>query len=105
MISPSQLREATTWVQRSGVATDLEALLRPTGRGRPRQLTVRALLIGLKLSIDTAKTSCLTDVHRVLTRELHRRDQVELGILDSRTGTVVSLHQVRRLFDTLARRV
>jgi Transposase DDE domain len=105
VITPSQLREATAWVDHSGVAPMLEARLRPTRRGRPRQLSVRTLLIGLKLAVDTAKTACFTDVHQVLTTELHRRDQLDLGVLDHRTGAVVTLHQVRRLFDSLTRRL
>ena len=105
MIPAAQVRETIEWIDRSRVAPDLEALLRPTGRGRPRQLTVRALLVGIKLCIDTAKTGCLTDVHVVLTQQLHHRDQVELGIVDRRTGALVSLHQVRRLFATLSCRL
>ena len=105
MIPARQVRETIEWVDRSGVARDLESLLRPTGRGRPRQLTVRALLVGIKLSIDTAKTGCLTDVYAVLTQQLHHREQAELEILDRRTGEPVSLHQVRRLFATLSRRL
>jgi len=61
------VRETITWVDRSGVAPEIEALLRPTKRGRPRQLSVRALLVGIKLAVDTAKTACLTEVHEVLT--------------------------------------
>jgi len=101
VISHAQVRETIDWLDRSGVASDLEAVLRPTRRGRPRQLTVRALLVGIKLAIDTAKTSCLTDVHGVLVKQLHHRDQAELGIVHMLTGEVVSLYQVRRLFASL----
>ncbi len=67
MIRLRDVRETIAWVDRSGVGPEIEALLRPTKRGRPRQLTVRALLVGIKLAVDTAKTACLTDVHQVLT--------------------------------------
>ncbi len=98
MIRYGDTRQAMDWVDRSGVAPELEALLRPTSRGRPRQLTVRALLVGIKLAIDHAKTSCLTDVHDLLVHDLGRNEQLELGIRDRRTGRLVTLPQVRRLF-------
>lgn len=97
--------ETIAWIDRSGIAADLEQLLRPTRRGRPRQLTVRALLVGIKLAIDTAKTSCLNDVHAVLVDGLHPRDQLELGVIDPQTGAVISLPQVRRLFSSIARKL
>jgi hypothetical protein len=97
MLRPRDIREAIAWIDRSGVAPQLEALLRPTLRGRPRQLTVRALLIGLKLAVDTAKTSCLTDVHQILTEQLPETARIELGIDNPATQTTVTLPQVRRL--------
>lgn len=66
MIRQRDIREALAWVDATGAAPILEALARPTGRGRPRQLPVRTLLVGIKLAIDTAKTACLSDVHAVL---------------------------------------
>jgi hypothetical protein len=56
LVRPRDLREAVAWVDRSGVAPVIEDILRPTRRGRPRQLTVRALLVGMKIAVDTAKT-------------------------------------------------
>jgi hypothetical protein len=97
MLRQRDVREATAWIDRSGVAPEIEALLRPTLRGRPRQLTVRALLVGLKLAVDTAKTSCLTDVHHVLTEQLPEGSRIDLGIYDPVTQTTVTLPQVRRL--------
>ncbi len=104
MIRPRDIRRTIDWVDASGVAPQIEAVLRPTGRGRPRQLSVRALLVGLKLAVDTAKTACLTDVFLVLTEALPRSVQEELGIRDRRTGTVVTLPQVRRLLDAIKAR-
>ena len=97
MIRPRDLREAVAWVDRSGVAPLIENILRPTHRGRPRQLMVRTLLIGLKLAVDGAKTACLTDVHILLTEALAPSAQRDLGIIDPATGAVVTIHQVRRL--------
>ena len=101
MLRARDIREAIAWIDRSRVAPDLEALLRPTGRGRPRQLSVRALLVGLKLAVDTAKTGCLTDVHVLLTEVLPRSVQIELGTYCPRTGSSVTLPQVRRLLTAL----
>jgi hypothetical protein len=74
---------------RSAGATD--------GRGRPRQLPVRTLLVGIKLAVDVAKTACLTDVHAVLI-DLPRSVQQDLGVWDPRARREISVHQVRRLF-------
>jgi len=101
MVRPRDLREAVAWVDRSGVATEIEALLRPTRRGRSRQLSVRTLLVGLKLSVDTAKTACLTDVHELLTESLNPSAQLDLNVIDRRTGAVISIHQVRRLLTAI----
>ena len=101
MVRPRDLQEALAWVDRSGVASEIEAALRPTRRGRPRQLSVRTLLVGLKLSVDTAKTACLTDVHALLTESLSPSAQLDLEIVDRRTGSVITLHQVRRLLSAI----
>jgi hypothetical protein len=101
LVRPRDLRETVAWVDRSGVAPMLEDILRPTRRGRPRQLTVRALLVGMKLAVDTAKTACLTDVHALLTGDLAPSVQLDLGVIHSRTGAVVTLHQVRRLLSAI----
>ena len=101
MVRPRDLREAVAWVDRSGVAREIEALLRPTRRGRPRQLSVRTMLVGLKLSVDTAKTACLTDVYQLLTESLSQSAQLELDVIDRRTGAVITIHQVRRLLSAI----
>ncbi len=62
----------------------------PTAEAGRGSCTVRALLVGMKLAIDTAKTSCLTDVHRILTEQLHPPRQTDLGIIDRRTGQAIS---------------
>jgi hypothetical protein len=101
LVRPRDFREAVAWVDRSGVAPVIEGAVRPTRRGRPRQLTVRALLVGMKLAVDTAKTACLSDVHAVLTDGLGPSAQRDLGILDPKTGATVSVHQVRRLLSAI----
>jgi hypothetical protein len=100
MIRQRDIREALVWVDATGVAPVLETLVRPTGRGRPRQLPVRTLLVGIKLAVDVAKTACLTGVHAVLV-DLPRSVQRELGVWDPRARREVSVHQVRRLFSAI----
>jgi hypothetical protein len=100
MIRQRDIREALVWVDATGVAPVLETLVRPTGRGRPRQLPVRTLLVGIKLAVDVAKTACLTDVHAVLV-DLPRSVQRELGVWDPRARREISVHQVRRLFSAM----
>jgi hypothetical protein len=95
VIRQRDIREALAWVDATGAVPILRSLVRPTGRGRPRQLPVRTLLVGIKLAIDTAKTACLADVHPVLL-DLPRSVQRQLAVRDPRTGREISVHQVRR---------
>jgi len=88
-------------VDRSGVAPLIDDILRPTRRGRPRQLRVRTLFVGMKLAVDTSKTACLTDVHALLTDGLSPSTQRDLGVIDGRTGAVITVHQVRRLLSAI----
>jgi len=62
---------------------------------------VRTLFVGMKLAVDTSKTACLTDVHSLLTDGLAPSAQRDLGVIDPRTGAVISLHQVRRLLSAV----
>ncbi len=105
MIRRRDITRTLEWVDASGVAAVIEQALRPTGRGRPRQLTVRALLVGLKLAVDSAKTACLTDVFTVLTQALPKAVQHDLGVRDRRTGRIITVHQVRRLLDSIKNRL
>ncbi len=105
MIRRRDITRTLEWVDASGVPDVLEQALRPTGRGRPRQLTVRALLVGLKLAVDSAKTACLTDVFVVLTEVLPEAVQHDLGVRDRRTGRVITVHQVRRLLESIKNRL
>lgn len=101
MVRPRDLREAVAWVDRSGIAPLIEDVLRPTRRGRPRQLTVRTLFVGMKLAVDTSKTACLTDVHALLTEDLAPSAQRDLGAIHPLTGAVITLHQIRRLLTAI----
>jgi hypothetical protein len=64
-------------LDRSGAAAAVEALM-PSG-GRPRQLSVRTLLLGLLLAIGDGRAGQLTRVHRALVC-LPEPDMVRLGV-------------------------
>jgi len=107
VISSHEVRRAVAVVQRSGVATDLEALLRPVEQGRPRALTVEAFLVGVLLTVRYRKSVTLTNVHDLLTREISVSQQLELGYRRPGwgAGPAVTLRQVRYLLSALAARL
>ena len=66
MKTPSTLATFEAIVDDSGVAVRLEALL-PLGV-RPRQLSVRTLLVGILLALADGRPAHLTRVHAALRR-------------------------------------
>ncbi len=87
-------------MHRSGVHDELEALLRPDGKGgRSRQLGVDVFLAGLLCTVAEKKTLALSLLHELLTRDLARSYQVALGI---RKGTrAITIRQVRYLLEAI----
>jgi len=65
------------------------------------------MLVGLKLSVDTAKTACLTDVYQLLTESLGDCDVDEVvdGVLVVATGQLERAVEVTRLVDELDRQL
>ncbi len=100
MIRRCAFARALGLVHRSGVHDELEALLRPSGKGgRPRQLRVDVFLAGLLCTVAEKKTLALTLLHELLTRALARSYQVALGI---RKGTrAITVRQVRYLLEAI----
>ena len=88
-------------IDASGVAPRIEALL-PIGV-RPRQLSVRALLAGMCLTLADGRPAHLTRVHRALT-SLPEDDQVRLGIIaDWKSGPhQLTYRQTERTFGLAA---
>ena len=88
-------------LDRSGEPSRIEALL-PSG-GRPRQLGVRTLLLGILLARSNDRPAQLTRVHEALLA-LAPRDQLRLGILALwRSGPhTLTYRQVERTFSLLA---
>ncbi|MDA8297564.1 MAG: hypothetical protein M0004_13445 [Actinomycetota bacterium] len=100
MIRRCEFARALELVHRSGVHDELEALLRPEGKGgRPRQLGVDVFLAGLLCTVAEKKTLALSLLHELLTRDLARSYQVALGI---RKGTrAITIRQVRYLLEAI----
>lgn len=65
-------------VDASGVAPPLEALL-PIGV-RPRQLSVRTMLVGIHLALSDGRPAHLSRVHNALVR-LDLEDRRRLGVV------------------------
>jgi hypothetical protein len=88
-------------IDASGVAPRIEAML-PIGV-RPRQLSIRALLTGMCLTLADGRPAHLTRVHRALT-SLPEDDQVRLGIIaDWKSGPhQLTYRQTERTFGLAA---
>ena len=81
MTGPDVLARFEDIVDRAQVTTRIEALL-PAG-ARPRQLTVRTLLLGMLLTLADHRPAHLTRVHHALTA-LPDADRVRLGVTAAR---------------------
>lgn len=91
-------------VDRAGVAAGIEARL-PTG-GRPRQLSVRTLLVGVLAAAADGRPAHLVRVHAALVG-LPEPDRRRLGVeVDWRAGThALTYRQVERTFSLVVRAV
>lgn len=94
------LAELEAVVDASGVAAAIEAAM-PTG-GRPRQLPVRSLLVGVLLALDDDRPAHFTRVHRALVG-LPEPDQARLGVVvTTRRGPHrLTYRQAERTFNTM----
>lgn len=94
------LAELEAVVDASGVATVLEVAM-PTG-GRPRQLPVRSLLVGILVALDDDRPAQLTRVHQALVG-LPSADQARLGVVaPTRRGPhPLTYRQTERTFNTM----
>jgi hypothetical protein len=91
-------------VDRAGIVADLEAGM-PTG-GRPRQLPVRTLLIGVLAALADDRPAHLTRVHQALLG-LPDADQRRLRVIQpTATGEhTLTYRQVERTFGSLMRQL
>lgn len=100
MIRRCEFQRGLDLVHRSGVHTDLETVLRPAGAGgRPRQLRVDVFLAALLATVAKKPNLCLTNVHEVLTKDLARSFQIQLGVRVH--GQPLTIRQVRYLLEAI----
>lgn len=96
-------------IRRSGVAVEIERLLVPDGRGRPRALSVEAFLTAAVLTAQRSLPLNLTNIHATLTRELSLSLQVAIGVrVKSGRADVsqpISIRQVRYVLEAIERRL
>ena len=99
-MSPPGLAHLEEIIDRSGVAADLEAAM-PVG-GRPRQLPVRTLLVGMAAAAADNRPAHLTRVHQALVA-LDDGDRRRLAVdVDWRRGPHrLTYRQVERTFGLL----
>lgn len=100
MISTAAFNLLRDFVRRSGVAAEIEELLRPTDSGRPRTLSVETLLTAIIATQGRGTALHLTKVHETLTKELPVSLRRELGITGP--GGDLTVRQVRYLFSAIA---
>lgn len=109
MITRTETERARDLIRRSGVADDIEALLRPVEAGRPRALSVETFLVGLLLTVRHRKALTLINVHRVLTQDLALSLQRELGIRqpspDGGITRAITVRQVRYVLEAINKRL
>jgi len=98
------LAAVETIIDAAGVSTQWEAAM-PTG-GRPRQLPVRTLLVGIAAAIADDRPAHLSRVHRALVG-LGEPDRVRLDIVvDGPRGRhTLTYRQVERTFTSLVRAI
>lgn len=97
---PASLNELEALVDTSGVAEMIETHM-PTG-GRPRQLSVRTLIIGILLAIADDRPAQLTRVHQALIA-LPDADRHRLGVLVATLhgDHLLTYRQVERTFASM----
>lgn len=105
-----ELDRALEVVKRSGLADELDGLLRPVAAGRPRELPMDAFLAALLLAAHHKKALTLKGVHEVLTVDLPYSARVSLGVVrpsltpGGRTRPI-TVRQVRYVLEALERRL
>ena len=107
MILDEDVARCAALIDRSGVAAWLEEELRARYQrpGRPRELSVRALLVSLLLLASDDRALHLTSVTEVLFSRLSKSARRELGVcaeIEDRRSFLARYRQVRYLFSKVA---
>ena len=107
MIRRCELDRTLEAVRRSGVHTEIDALLRAGRGGRPRQLATDVFITGMVLAAAHNKSVTLVNVHRVLTQDIARSAQTHIGTRYKPKGQTLSraitLRQVRYVLEAIER--
>jgi hypothetical protein len=104
VISRAEFERALALVRRSGIQDTLQARLHPQDQGgRPRALRLDVLLAGMILTTTHYQDLLLTRVHRLLTNDLARSYQKELGIIRA-DGEKLTIRQVRYVMEAIERK-
>lgn len=109
MIRRCELDRTLEAVRRSGVHTEIDALLRTGRGGRPRQLATDVFITGLLLAAAHYKSVTLVNVHKVLTQDIARSAQSHIGTRYTPKGQslsrAITLRQVRYVLEAIERRL
>ena len=109
MIRRCEFERTLAAVRRTGVAGDIELMLRPSGGGRPRQLDVGVFLAGLIATVQDNRALTLVNLHAALTTEIPRSLAVGIGTHYRRKGEEcsrpITIRQVRYLLEAIERRL
>ena len=104
MISRAEFERALALVRRSGVQNTLQERLHPQGQGgRSRALRLDVLLTAMILTTTHYQDLLLTRVHQLLTNDLARSYQKELGIIRE-DGEKLTIRQVRYVVEAIERK-
>jgi hypothetical protein len=104
VISRAEFERALALVRRSGIQDTLQERLHPPGQGgRPRALRLDVLLTAMILTTTHYQDLLLTRVHRLLTNDLARSYQRELGIIRA-DGQKLTIRQVRYVMEAIERK-
>lgn len=105
MIRRCELDRTLEAVRRSGVHTEIDALLRAGRGGRPRQLPTDVFITGLLLTSAHYKSVSLVNVHKVLTQDIARSAQTQIGTRYTPHGQSLSrpitIRQVRYVLEAI----
>ena len=105
MIRRCELDRTLEAVRRSGVHTEIDALLRAGRGGRPRQLATDVFITGLLIASAHYKSVSLVNVHKVLTQDIARSAQTQIGTRYTPRGQSLSrpitIRQVRYVLEAI----
>ncbi len=109
MIRLCEYRLVAGAIQRSGVAREIERLLSPEGKGRPRGLSVEVFLAGAVLTASRSLPLTFTNIYATLTRELSSSLQNAIGVRvkddPATTSRPITIRQVRYVMEAIERRL